>query len=588
MVVTVGIVAPMSTSAAGRSFGGLIDRRLAQRVAVTRRYLAVAVLVGLAGTACVVVQAVLLATVVNRVVRHGAGPGQVAPELVGLAAAFLGRAICGWVAELAAQRTSATVTSTLRRQLIARAVDLGPTWLAGERTGELSLAATRGVAALEVYFGRYLPTAVQAAVAPLALVAWVGWEDWPSLLILAALMAAVPVAMVHFGRRADAETRRQWRGLSTLSARFLEVLRGLPTLRAFGQAGATRREVAAATEALRQTTMQNLRVAFLSGLVMEFVAGIGVGLVAMVLGLRLLAGQLSLFTALAVLLVSPEVFLPLRRAGAEFHASTEGQAAAQRILELLEAPAPAPAEGTPGPAAPATPDPATGRLQLAGVRVTYPERGRPALDGFDLGLEPGQHVALVGPSGAGKSTVLAVLLGFVRPQAGSVSVGGVDLAGVDPAQWRRRLTWVPQHPRLISGTLGQNVVLGDPDAGEARLRWALETAGLARLVDGLAEGLATPIGEGGLTLSMGERQRVALARALVRDAPLVLFDEPVAHLDAATEEELADRLAPWLEHRSVLVAAHRPELVRRIDAVVTLGGEGSRPTPAPVGQQVGP
>lgn len=579
----------MTTTAPRRRSGGLIDRRLASRVSATRRYLAMAVGVGLVATASVVAQAVLLATIVERSVLHRVPVAAVAPELAGLAAAFVVRAACSWVAEAAAQRTSATVVSVLRRQMLRRALDLGPSWLAGERAGELSLAATRGTAALDAYFGRYLPQAVLAGLAPIAILAWVAWQDWPSALLLLGLAALVPVAMVFFGRESAARTRQQWRRLSTLSARFLDLVRGLPTLRAFGRAHHGRRQVAEATESLRQTTMGTLRVAFLSALALEFLAGIGTGLVAMVLGLRLLGGGVSLYTALAVLLVSPEVFLPLRRAGAEFHASTEGQAAAERILGILDEPAStpvAPSAAAPeadgptsrvegsgvvaGAAAEPAPDPAKAPVRLAGVRVTYPGRAAPILDGFDLELGPGEHVALVGPSGAGKSTVCSLLLRFVVPDAGSISVGGVDLAALDPARWRRQVAWVPQRPHLLTGTLADNLRLGDPSASDERLREVLAATGLDTVVAGLPRGLETPLGEGGLSLSAGERQRLALARAALKDAPLVLLDEPVAHLDHGTEALLRTQLAPWLERRTVLVAAHRPELVDRVDRVVEL------------------
>ena len=560
----------MSTGAPGRPFGGLIDRRLSARVTATRRFLVTAVVVGLLATVCVVAQAVLLATVIERSLLHHASLGSVAPFLVGLAAAFAGRALCGWIGEAAAQRTSARVTSVLRRQLVEKAVGLGPAWLAGERTGELTSATTRGIAELNVYFGRFLPQAVLAATAPIGVLAWIGWEDWPSLLILGFLVLLVPVAMVVFGRRAQAETERRWRSLSTLSARFLEILQGLATLRSLGQTRSARRDLAASTEALRQTTMATLRVSFLSALAMEFLAGIGTGLVAMVLGLRLLDGRVSLFSALAVLLVSPEVFVPLRRAGAEFHASTDGQAAAQRILGLLDeetAAAPGPAKVQIAP----PPDPRRGPLVLSGVGFRYPSRDVAVLDGLDLTVAPGEHVAVVGPSGSGKSTLLSLLLAFVAPVSGSIRVGGTDLSAVDPAAWRRQVAWVPQEPRLLSATLGENVALGDPEADEARLRSVSEAAGLSHLLAGLPEGLATPIGEGGLRLSAGERQRVGLARALLRDAPLVILDEPVAHLDEMSERQLADELAGWFERRSVVVAAHRPSLVRRVDTVIRLG-----------------
>ena len=594
----------MPTPAADRQFGGLVDRRLAARVTVTRRYLVTAVAVGLVGTACVVAQAVLLATIIERSVLHGVSLGSVTPLLVGLVVAFVVRAGAVWVGEAAAQRCGATVTSVLRGQLLRHALDLGPVWLAGERAGELSLAATRGTTALDVYFGRYLPQAILAGLAPIGILAWVAWTDWVSLLVLLGVVALVPVTMILFGRRAAAETRRQWRRLSSLSARFLELIRGLPTLRAFGRAAQGRREVAAATEGLRQTTMATLRVAFLSALAMEFLAGIGTGLVAMVLGLRLLGGTVSLYTALAVLLVSPEVFLPLRRAGAEFHASAEGRAAAERILDLLDQPAgsvgnteaagPATAVGTTPttatgpPSQPPRRTPVPGRpfpVRLDGIGVTFSGRSQPALDRFELTIDEGEHVALVGPSGVGKSTVLAVLLGFVAPEAGTVSIRGVDLADVDLAAWRRRVAWVPQRPHLFGGTLAENLRLGDPDAAPEQLDRVLEATGLARLVAALPAGLATRVGEGGITLSAGERQRVAVARAALRDAPLVLLDEPVAHLDLTTEALLREALDPWLDGRTVLVAAHRPELVARIDRTAVLAGDVPEAEGRPVGAQ---
>ena len=575
----------MSTTGVQRRRGGLIDRRLAARVSATRRYLLTAVGVGIASTACVVAQAVLLASIVSSVVLHGSTLGAVAPRLAGLAAAFVARALLGWAGEAAAQRTGAAVASTLRRQLLRHTLDLGPVWLSGERAGELSLAATRGTNALTVYFGRYLPQAVLAALAPIGILAWVGAEDWPSFVILLGLVALVPVAMVHFGRESATRTRLQWRRLSSLSARFLDMLHGLPTLRAFGREAHGRREVAEATDGLRQTTLSTLRVAFASALALEFLAGIGTGLVAMVLGLRLLGGHVSLYTAVAVLLVSPEVFLPLRRAGAEFHASAEGQAAADRILSVLDveaAPLGSRGDGRSESVQPPADLARTGResgnvprsraaLNAQHVTVSFPGRPTPALHGFSLELHDGEHVALVGPSGSGKSTAIGLFLGFVRPSAGRVVVGGYDVAVAEPAKWRDLLAWVPQRPHLLHGTIEDNLRIADPDASEARLARAIELVGLSHTVDGLPDGISTVVGEGGVSLSAGERQRLAIARAVVRDASIVLLDEPVAHLDAHTEAALRGTLGPWLESRSVLVAAHRPELVARLDRVVRLG-----------------
>lgn len=544
-----------------------MDRRLSSRASVTRSYLAGSVAIGLVATAAVVAQAVLIATVVQRVLVHHATLAEVAPQLSGLAGAFAARAALGWAGELAAQRTSVAITSELRRQLLHRALALGPSWLAGERAGELSLTATRGVSALETYFGRYLPLAIIAGLAPLGLLAWIGYADWPSALVLTGLLVLVPVLMILFGRESAKRTRRQWRRLSSLSGRLLELVQGLPTLRAFGRAGRGRREVAEATEGLRQATLATLRVAFLSALAMEVLSGLGVGLVAMLLGLRLLGGTVSLYSALAVLLVAPEVFLPLRRASAEYHASAEGQAAAERILDVLDVQGPA-ARTDSAPAAP--PDFTAAPLRLTHASVAYTDRAEPALGPIDLLIESGEHLAVLGPSGSGKSTLLASLLGFVVPDTGSVTIGDVDLADVDLAAWRRSITWVPQRPHLFSATIAENLRIANPAASEEDMQWALSATALESFVAQLPAGLETAIGEGALELSAGERQRLAIARAVLRDAPVVLFDEPAAHLDASSEAALRAALAPWLERRTVVVAGHRPELVARIDRVVHL------------------
>ncbi len=548
---------------AGRSQGPFLDPRLATRVPATRRAVAVSVAVGLGLTAAIVVQAVLIAHVVDRAMLHHADLHAVTPQLIGLAGAFAARALLGWAGEVSAHRTAAGVTSTLRRQLLGRAVALGPVWLSGERAGELSLTATRGVDALDTYFGRFLPQAALGVLAPLGIVVWVATQDWLSALLLVVLVALVPLSMVWAGRRAAEATEREWRRLSSLSAHLLELITGLATLRAFGRQAQGRREVAEATEGLRRSTMATLRTAFLSAFSMELLSGLGVGLVAMALGLRLLGGTLGFATALAVLLVSPEVFLPVRRAGAEFHASAEGREAAARILAVLDTPPPAPA-GT------ATPTFTGPGLVVRDLVAAYP--GRPgAVAGpcsFEVG--PGHHVALTGPSGGGKSTLLSVLLGFLAPAGGTVLVDGVPLADLDPRAWRRLVAWVPQHPHLFAGTLADNLRLGAPGAGDDDLRQAVDQVGLGSWLRALPDGLGTAVGDGGMDVSPGERQRLALARARLTGAPLVLLDEPTAHLDEQTVAELRASLDPWLADRAVLVAGHRPDDLCRLDEVVTL------------------
>ncbi len=539
-----------------------------------RRVAALSLLLAALSALAIVVQAVALATVVERSLLHHETLSRVAPALVLVGVAVLVRAALALTGELSAQGAADRVVTRLRAELLGHALALGPGWLAGERPGELSLTATRGLRSLHTYFARYLPQAASAALIPALLLVWVGSQDWLAFVVVIALVLAVPVTMMFFGREAAKRSQRQWRRLGSLGARFLQLVEGLPTLRAFGREGQGRREVEAATEGVRSATMRTLRTAFLSALAMDMLAGFGVGLVAMVLGLRLLWGELDLQTAMAVLLVAPEIFIPLRRAGAEFHASAEGQAAAARVLEVLAVPLPGAGDRPAG--APATTGAQLGvpaaapALHVEGLRVTYAHREGPALDGFALDLAPGTRVALTGGSGAGKSTALAALLRFCEPVAGSMALDGVPSTELSPAQWRASFSWLPQRPHLFTASMADNLRLGAPDVPDEDLLRVLQAVGLSELMAVLPLGLATQLGHDGLTLSAGERQRVALARALLRPAPIVLLDEPTASLDGPTVARIAPAIEPWLGQRTVVVAAHEAALLPSFDRVVAL------------------
>ena len=554
----------------------LVDPELAARVPGLRRVAGIALAVGALSAVLVVVQAVALAHVVSRSLLQHAPLGAVVPAIVVVGLAVVARAALHGAGDLSSHGTADRVVSKLRGQLLRHALTLGPAWLAGEHPGELSLTATRGLRSLQTYFSRYLPQAAAAAVIPVVLLVWVATQDWLSFVVVIALVIAVPLTMIYFGREATRRSERQWRRLGSLAGRFLQLVEGLPTLRAFVREEHGRREVAAATEGVRTATMRTLRVAFLSALSMDMIAGFGVGFVAMVLGLRLLWGELSLQTAMAVLLVAPEIFIPLRRAGAEFHASTEGQAAAARVLEVLGTPASSGAASD--PARTATPArPGAAALAVDALRVEYEHRDRPALASFSLHVPPGARVALTGPSGSGKSTVLAALLRLVEPGAGTLSLDGRSSSEQTAAEWRSHFSWLPQRPHLFNATVGENLRLGAPDAPDDDLLAVLAAVGLSELMANLPAGLHTALGHDGLTLSAGERQRVALARALLCPAPILLLDEPTASLDPPTVTRLAPAMEPWLGGRTVVVAAHEPVLLPHFDTVVALPASAALP-----------
>jgi ATP-binding cassette, subfamily C, bacterial CydD len=412
---------------------------------------------------------------------------------------------------------------------------------------------------------------VLAAVVPVAVLVWVAAIDAITAGVMLLTLPLVPVFMWLIGRYTEEKTRERWHALSALSGHFLDVVRGLPTLQAFNADRAQATVLEHVGERYRQTTMATLGVGFLSGSVLELAATVGVALVAVTVGVRLADGGLGLQAGLTVLVLAPELYLPLRQLAAQFHASADGLAVAERMLDLLERP---PAVGGGGRLVP--PSPRAAPIRFEAVSFAYPARAEPVLDGFELDLLPGETVALVGPSGAGKTTVARLLLGLAEPSSGRLTVGEIDLAECRPERWRRRVAWVPQHPTIFRGTVADNIRLGDERASEAAVRDAAALAGAARFVQALPSGYDTVVGNGGRPLSSGERRRIALARAFVRDAPLVVLDEPTADLDRTSADVVAEAVERLRPGRTVLLIAHRPELVAHADRVVLLGGDAVR------------
>ncbi|MGW4382124.1 thiol reductant ABC exporter subunit CydD [Kitasatospora sp. NPDC004531] len=540
-----------------------IDPRLLAHARTTRAFLAGSVILGGVGAALLVAQAALIADLVVRAFQRGQHP--LWGPLLGLAGVTLGRALVAWLTELTAHRSVATVKSTLRRRLLDHATALGPGYLTGRRTGDLATLATRGVDALDDYFARYLPQLALAVVVPAVVLARILGADWESAAIICVTLPLIPLFMILIGYATQARTDRQFAGLSRLSHHFLDVVAGLPTLKVFGRAKAQAAAIGRITEDYRRATLRTLRLAFVSSFALELLSTLSVALVAVSIGFRLVNGTLDLETGLLVLVLAPEVYLPLRQVGALYHSSAEGLAAAGKIFEVLETPLP---EAGRRPAPPA----AGADLRVEGLTVRHPGRAQDALHEVSLVVPAGRTTVLTGPSGAGKTTLVNAVLGFVRPDAGQVLIGGQPLADTDLASWHAQLAWVPQHPHLFAGTVAENVRLARPDATDAELAAALAAAH----VDFARPD--TPLAENGHGLSAGQRQRLALARALLADRPLLVLDEPTAHLDPVTEAALLETLRGL--DRTVLLITHRPALIALADHHVHLPGPPAEPRPA--------
>ena len=541
-----------------------LDPRLLRYARATRNFLIVSVVLGCVSALLILSQAWLIADIVSRAFIGGRSLSDLETAMLLLLAVVLFRALVAWGSELAASRASARSKSQLRTALLERVPGLGLDSAREQSSGELAILATRGIDVLDGYFSLYLPQLFLAVIVPVAVIVAVLWDDWISAAIIAFAVPLIPLFMALVGASTQKRMDRQLRTLEQLAGHFLDVVAGLPTLKIFGRARAQAATIREITERYRLAAMSTLRITFLSSLILELVSTIAVAMVAVAVGLRLMDGHLTLRTALFALVLAPEAFMPLRQLGASYHASAEGIAAAESVFAVLEEPV------APKGSRTTFPDPAQAPLEIQDLRVSYEGRSDPALDGISLTVAPGELLAVVGPSGCGKSTLLSILLGLRTPERGTVTVGDVDLADLDIDAWRSRLAWVPQRPHLFKDTIAENVRLGRSDASTEQVWAAVTDAGLKDTVSRLPEGLDSVLGDRGSGLSAGERQRVAIARAFLRDAPLLLLDEPTANLDGNTEREVIEAIRRLAHGRTVVLVAHRPALIALADRVVSL------------------
>lgn len=551
-----------------------LDPALLRAVGSARSAVIATALLVVAQTAAVVLGALLLARVLGGLVTGDAGWHDVAPEVGWFALTVAVRVVLTTATEWRAHRAATRVIAELRETTLRHVARLGPRWLSAHQ-GEVTTLVTRGLDALEPYLVRFLPQLLQTAILTPAILVVMLSQDLLAGVTIAITLPLVPLFMWLIGLATQRTTARRLAAQQRLNARVLDLVAGLATLRAFGRARGSIEPVRALADAERRGTMSTLRVAFLSGAVLELLASLSVAAVAVGVGLRLVAGEVGLVTGLAVLILAPEVLAPLRHVGAHFHASADGVAAVERCMAILREPAPVSGDRDPGE---------VDEVAWHAVTVTPPDRSAPAPDRLTGRVRRGAVTVLQGRSGSGKTTAALALLGLLAPDSGTVRLrsGGTwrDLATVDRAAWHRQLAWVPQQPVLEPGTV-REVATAGLVVDDRALAAAAELTGLAEVVAQLPQGWRTPIGGSARGLSSGQRQRLSLTRALLSPARFLVLDEPTAHLDSASTAQVAEVITEAAGRGiGVLVLTHAAALLGLADEVLTLEALPAEPATA--------
>ena len=532
----------------------------------SRYILVFTVVLGLLGPIATIAQMSLLSTIVNAVYLLHKGLTQVLLPLALLMGVIILRASLFWGREVTAQRVAIRLKASLRERVFAHLLRLGPAWSTGERTGELVAVLNEGIERLDAYVARYLPQLALSILVPLLIIVVILPVDWFTAVLLLFTAPVIPLLMALVGRTTEKHTQAQWATLSLMSASFLDVMQGLTTLKLFGRSQAQSERIAHMSNGLRNKTLQVLRYAFLSGAVLEFMTLGAIGVIATTLGVRLLNHNISFDRAFLILLLTPEFYRPLQELGVQRHAAMDGQASARRLFEILETPLPTKVEQAadePIPAGPIT-------IEITGLSYTYPKKEMPALDRVNLRLSARTCTALVGRSGAGKSTLVNLLMRFMDGTSGTISANGMPITRLSPERWREYVALVPQRPYLFYGTVRENIRLARPEASDNEVTHAAQLAGVTAFIEELPRGFDTQVGEQGMQLSAGQAQRIAIARAILKNAPILILDEPTSSLDPDSEALIRRSLATLMRDRTVLVIAHRYNTIAQANSIVVL------------------
>ncbi len=471
------------------------------------------------------------------------------------------RSIFIWLNNHFATSASLRIRFTLREKLLRKIIELGPTYTSGERTGELTSTLTEGVDKLDPYIREYIPQVILTAVIPIMVLFFVFPRDFYTGAVFVITAPLIPFFMVLIGMAAEKVTKKQWRSLGRMSAYLLDVIQGLTTLKILNRSRGERERLKRIVEDFRKTTIDVLKIAFISALTLELIATLSTAIVAVEIGLRLLYGKMVFQEAFFILLLAPEFYTPFRQLGAKFHAGMAGIEAASRITEILENHTKIDTKGR---------KPASFSHEIWFENVNFHYGKRKVLDDINLTIKKGERIALVGPTGSGKSTLVSLILRFNDPSSGRITVDGIPLNLLNIHEWRKLISWVPQTPFIFNATVLENIKIAKTGAGIDEIIDAAKKAFAHEFIEKLENGYHTVVGEHGMRLSGGQAQRIAIARAFLKNAPILILDEATSNLDPETEEKIRKAIENLMKGRTVIIIAHRLSTVVNADKIVVL------------------
>lgn len=542
-------------------------RRLFSHAVGVPSYLGTGAALSFLFTIVVLVQMFSLSMIIAEVFTHQAVPGPLLFVIFGFC--ILIRSLIAWLRERNARKKSVIIKSKIRKEAFQKVLALGPLYSRSGNTGGLIHLLTESTEKLEDYFTHYIPALLHIAILPPVVILFIFYLDWPSALILLITGPLIVFFMWLIGTYAKKISQEQWKSLNRLSASFLDAIQGLKTLKMFGVSEQESENIANSSNSFREVTMRVLKVAFMSGMVLELAASISIALVAVQVGIRLIEGMMSFQPGLFMLLLAPEFYLPFRALGQHHHAGMEGSAAASELFDVIDQPAVFASAGkAQQQSITITESITSAEIKLRRLQYTYPGQKEAAINDLSCTLPSGQLTAIVGPSGSGKTTFVHLLLGYIKPDQGTIRVNDLSLEDIDPELWRQHIAYVSQHPHFFNVSILDNLLMAKPLAHMEEIREAALQAGADEFSCRMPQKYQTPLRDNASRLSGGERQRLALARALLRDAPLLILDEPTSSLDPESEEIVTQATLNAAKNRTTLVIAHRLKTVRNADNIL--------------------